>query len=270
MKTVSLFPQIQPCPVLGRKLVFMVGALLAAVSVHAQTAVTDIAYGSLVNNSNQNQGGITYRNEDRAVNTVTTGLGDYRFDGPLASNVYFRRNTDSSGNGTPNGGADTGAGILAWNSSGGRLESNTILNNIGSGVEINGGAGNEILSNSISGNAFGITLTNGGNNGQGAPVNVTASLNPAKQELTVGFTVTASSQPSAGPYLVQVFYSAKDLPGTVQGVQLLETYDGVPAGQPFAKVITVPSTAAGGGFITVTATSKTGDTSAFSASAAFE
>ncbi len=102
MKTVSLFPQIQPCPVLGRKLVFMVGALLAAVSVHAQTAVTDITYGSLVNNANQTQGGLTYRNEDRQVNTVTTGLGDYRFDGPLASNVYFRRNTDSSGNGTPN------------------------------------------------------------------------------------------------------------------------------------------------------------------------
>ncbi len=102
MKTVSLFPQIQPCPVLGRKLVFMAGALLAAVSIHAQTAVTDITYGSLVDNTNQTQGGLTYRNEDRQVNTVTTGLGDYRFDGPLASNVYFRRNTDSSGNGTPN------------------------------------------------------------------------------------------------------------------------------------------------------------------------
>ena len=102
MKTVSLFPQIQPCPVLGRKLVFTAGALLAAVSIHAQTAVTDITYGSLVDNANQTQGGLTYRNEDRQVNTVTTSLGDYRFDGPLASNVYFRRNTDSSGNGTPN------------------------------------------------------------------------------------------------------------------------------------------------------------------------
>jgi hypothetical protein len=77
-------------------------ALFTSSALHAQTAVTDISYGTAVNDANQTQGGITYRNEDRPVNTVTTGLGEYRFDGPLATNVFFRRNTDSSGNGTPN------------------------------------------------------------------------------------------------------------------------------------------------------------------------
>lgn len=102
MKAVAHQLHIQSHPALGRKLVFIAGTLLAAVTLHAQIAVTDIAYGSLVDNANQTNGGITYRNEDRQVNTVTTSLGDYRFEGPLASNVYFRRNTDSSGNGTHN------------------------------------------------------------------------------------------------------------------------------------------------------------------------
>lgn len=89
-----------------RKLVLVTGALLVAMIAHAQTAVTGITYGTVVDNSNTSQGGINYLNRDRVVNTVTTGLGDYRFDGPLASNVYFRRNTDSNGNGTSNQGSD--------------------------------------------------------------------------------------------------------------------------------------------------------------------
>ena len=76
--------------------------LFQAVNLSAQTAVTDITYGSLVDASNTTTGGITYLNRDRLVNTVDTASGEYRFDGPLANNVYFRRNTDSSGNGSPN------------------------------------------------------------------------------------------------------------------------------------------------------------------------
>lgn len=92
---------------LARKPMLLAGLLLAVVSVHAQTALTSITYGTLVDNANQNQGGITYLNRDRPVNTVSTSaLGDYQFNGPLATNVYFRRNTDSNGNGSQNQNSD--------------------------------------------------------------------------------------------------------------------------------------------------------------------
>jgi hypothetical protein len=107
MKTPSLLKQIQPHTVSVSKLVFVVGMLLAGLRAHGQTAVTGITYGTLVDNANQTQGGLTYLNRDRPVNTVTTStLGNYQFTGPLASNVYFRRNTDSGGNGTPNQSSD--------------------------------------------------------------------------------------------------------------------------------------------------------------------
>lgn len=79
----------------------------ASLELNAQVAVTGITYGSLTDLTNQTSGGVTYLNRDRTVNTVSTATaGDYRFDGPLASNVYFRRNTDSNGNGTQNGSGD--------------------------------------------------------------------------------------------------------------------------------------------------------------------
>lgn len=73
-----------------------------AVHLAAQTAITGITYGTLVDNANSSSGGITYLNRDRTVNTVSTASDTYRFDGPLATNVYFRRNTDSNDNGIPN------------------------------------------------------------------------------------------------------------------------------------------------------------------------
>jgi hypothetical protein len=74
---------------------FSLFAFIATLAAAAwgQTAVTGVTYGTLTDNANFTQGGITYLERTRTVNTVTTGLGDYRFDGPLASNVYFRRNT---------------------------------------------------------------------------------------------------------------------------------------------------------------------------------
>jgi hypothetical protein len=106
MKAIYLLKQIQPHPIMVRKLVFLAGALLAAVTTQAQTAVTDITYGTATNAGNTSQGGINYDNRFRPVNTVATGLGDYRFDGPLATNVFARRNTDSNGNGTANQSSD--------------------------------------------------------------------------------------------------------------------------------------------------------------------
>jgi len=108
MKGAFQLKQIQQLTVMVRKHVFIAGVLLTALSAQAQTAVTGITYGTLVDNANQTTGGVTYLNRDRAVSTVTTALGNYRFDGPLANNVYFRRNTDSNANGTPNQTGATG------------------------------------------------------------------------------------------------------------------------------------------------------------------
>src|SRR5690242_19494224 len=84
----------------------VLAVLFQAVNSSAQTAVTGITYGTLVDGPNATSGGVTYLNRDRAVATVSTGLGDYQFTGPLASNVFFRRNTDSNGNGTSNQSGD--------------------------------------------------------------------------------------------------------------------------------------------------------------------
>jgi hypothetical protein len=88
------------------KSLFLVGCVIAVASAQAQTAVTDITYGTATNGGNTSRGGISYDNRVRPVNTVTTGLGDYRFDGPLATNVFARRNTDSNNNGNANQGSD--------------------------------------------------------------------------------------------------------------------------------------------------------------------
>ena len=76
--------------------------LLRVPTAHAQVAVTGITYGTLVDNANSTSGGLTYLNRDSTVSTVTSSLGDYQFNGPLANNVFFRRNTDSNANGTSN------------------------------------------------------------------------------------------------------------------------------------------------------------------------
>lgn len=73
-------------------------ALIAAAwtSARAQTAVTGITYGSLVDLADTTSGTLTYLNRYRPVQTVsTTSLGSYQFTGPLASAVTVRRNTTS-------------------------------------------------------------------------------------------------------------------------------------------------------------------------------
>ncbi len=82
-------------------------AVCGAVALHGQVSVTGITYGTLVDNANTTNGGVTYLNRDRDVTAVaTSSAGDYQFTGPLATNVFFRRNTDSNANGTPNQATD--------------------------------------------------------------------------------------------------------------------------------------------------------------------
>lgn len=75
---------------------FLLGGGLVA---QAQVAVTSVTYGSMVNTSNRTADNITYLNEYTPVASIGSALGDYQFNGPTASNVYFRRNT---GAGNPN------------------------------------------------------------------------------------------------------------------------------------------------------------------------
>jgi hypothetical protein len=79
------------------KPVLLLGALWFAAAAQAQVTVTSVTYGTLTNNTDTSHGGLTYREQYAPVNTVTTSLGDYRFDGPVASNVIVRRNTSEAG-----------------------------------------------------------------------------------------------------------------------------------------------------------------------------
>jgi hypothetical protein len=78
------------------KPVLLLGALWFA-AAQAQVTVTGVTYGTLTNNTDTSHAGLTYREQYAPVNTVTTSLGDYRFDGPVASNIIVRRNTSEAG-----------------------------------------------------------------------------------------------------------------------------------------------------------------------------
>jgi len=68
-----------------------------ALPLSAQIAVTAVDYGTMVNTTNRTADNITYLNQYTPVEYISTSLGTYNFNGPLASAVNFRRNT-SSGN----------------------------------------------------------------------------------------------------------------------------------------------------------------------------
>lgn len=87
-------------------LLSLLGSVACVSVLPAQVAVTDITYGTASDLANGNWGGVTTREQYSPVTTVTTGVGAYRFTGPLATNVFARRNTDSGGNGTSNQASD--------------------------------------------------------------------------------------------------------------------------------------------------------------------
>ena len=67
--------------------------VVLCLDTRAQTSVSAVTYGTLTDNANITQGGITYLERTRTVSTVTSGIGDFNFTGPIATNVSFRRNT---------------------------------------------------------------------------------------------------------------------------------------------------------------------------------
>ncbi|HLP25649.1 MAG TPA: PEP-CTERM sorting domain-containing protein [Acidobacteriota bacterium] len=80
-----------------RSLCAVLGWSMAAATLPAQIAVTAVDYGTTTNGTDRTAGNITYLNQTTQVEYISTALGTYNFNGPLASAVYFRRNT-SSGN----------------------------------------------------------------------------------------------------------------------------------------------------------------------------
>lgn len=92
MKAVSLLRQIQPHPVLVRKLVFIAGVLLATVTTQAQIAVTQMTT-STTNQSNQTINGDSFSRETVAVTTFKDATGNIYDANSVAGNAYVRRNT---------------------------------------------------------------------------------------------------------------------------------------------------------------------------------
>lgn len=95
-QVIKHYPALQLLPVVGRG-IMLSGALALALPAQAQIAVTNVTYGALVDNTDIVQGGLTFRQQYAPVNTVTTSLGDYRFNGPVASNIFVRRNAGGTG-----------------------------------------------------------------------------------------------------------------------------------------------------------------------------
>ncbi len=87
---------------LVRSLAWGFAAIFATVALRAQVAVTNVTYGTMVDTTNRTAGNITYLNQFTPVATIGSSLGDYTPNGPVASDVFFRRNpyTDSPNNST--------------------------------------------------------------------------------------------------------------------------------------------------------------------------
>jgi hypothetical protein len=80
-----------------RPLFVWAGTALVTATLSAQVAVTAVDYGTTVDTTNRTAGNVTYLNQYTPVEYISTSLGTYNFNGPLASAVSFRRNT-SAGN----------------------------------------------------------------------------------------------------------------------------------------------------------------------------
>ena len=98
MKTPCPNKFLQQLTAMVRQPLLVAGLLLIAASTQAQTTVTGITYGTAVNNTDTSHGGLTFREQYAPVTSVATStLGDYQFNGPVASSVIVRRNTSEAG-----------------------------------------------------------------------------------------------------------------------------------------------------------------------------
>lgn len=77
----------------------LLGALIGSTPLTgAPEAVTGITYGTSTNGTNRDVNNIIYDNQAQQVTKISTAADYYNFDGPAASNVFFRRgNTGTNG-----------------------------------------------------------------------------------------------------------------------------------------------------------------------------
>ena len=181
---------------------------------------------------------------------VTTGV---LAEGDLSGTV-LSDNTFDGANGT------TGVRITGSNL---KLERNIIRNFTGNGIEVDGNIAinNAFLENSIFGNAFGIDLIDGANGGQTAPE--LEDVTRAGGSITVNGNITTAD----GDYRLEVYRNLGiDEVGipvdeyAFQGRIYLGSAELTVTGGEAAVNVTVPVTNPGlGGWITMTATSLTGE-----------
>jgi parallel beta-helix repeat protein len=190
----------------------------------------------------------------------------------LIEGNYIGTNTDGTG-AVPNNG--TGVEITGSNNTIGGTAAgagNTIAFNLGNGVVVDTGTGNALLSNSIHDNTVGgISLVNGGNNNQPAPL--LTGARSALNEIKVAGSLSVKAGTS---YLVQYFGNN---PPSAQGRTLLgsqmvsqQPSDGtVPLSFVTAATLPAGSTITAIASVTTAPLDSlnpaTGDTSAFSAAA---
>ncbi len=216
--------------------------------------------------------GIEFDGISKAVVTDTTISGNGIGGTPAsADGIQLNNAVDVTvGGSTISGNAK--AGIRSTNSDTVAVSNNVITGNGAVGVVVDGGVGNSILSNSIYANALlaattadGISLRNGGNADQAAPVIDTAAFLDGR--IAVTGTLTLPDR-YTGDYRIQVFFNPSTTASSVQGQQLLGTIV-VNFADERTKAfsgafVSVPSSP--GNYVTATATPSTGDlnTSEFS------
>ena len=172
--------------------------------------------------------------------------------------------TNAAGTSGLGGGSGVGLRSGANNNTVGGLAAgagNVITNN-GGGVIVSGGSGNRVLTNSIFANGDpGISLSNGGNGNQAAPVLTSAVINSG----TTAIDGTLTSTPNTN-FIVQFFSNAAcDPSGSGEGQTFLGTINVTTNAGGTTPVALVAGNIPAGQVITATATSAANNTSAFSA-----
>jgi RHS repeat-associated protein len=154
----------------------------------------------------------------------------------------------------------SGSGVVLQSSGADTVQHNTIADNQGPGVRVDGINNNAIRQNNIYGNGSGVQLNDGANNNQAAPLITTAD--PSGSDLMVAGSV--SGAPST-TFTLDFFANAPTLPG--QG-QLYFGSVSVPTDETGSASFTahLPGLPAGTVAITATTTDANNNTSTFSTS----
>ena len=191
-----------------------------------------------------------------------------RGSGVLMENSNYNIVQNSTIGGTAGGGVapNLGNGVTIINGQGNQIggdnAGNIIPGNTGEGVALVGGSSNQISQNSIVGNRAGITLTAGANGNQAAPVLASARPSPSVAKVLIAGTLL--SEPNRN-YRIE-FFSNQTTNGSYQGQTYLgSTFVQTDGSGRAAFAADLPMGAVSGTVFTTTATElQSLNTSAFS------